>query len=559
VTATEGRDVYEVEVRHDRDAGRAEDWVRRAAEDAARVQGIGPAYREADSADRAVVRLRQDRDQADRGSFARVRLTLSPEWAERLSGLEPRALEERLARAAGRVIEGELPRAQGVLAVRYEGRDARPEVQAFLSPRLADGGTAPLLQRGDVQAMEARWDREIQRGFGLARGIDTPARDHALPTETDRLRGELRDLTERFFEVVRARFQGAATQDQVKDAGERAHAAQQALRQHLAPSLDPDRRQRLDVVSLRLEGGRGHLGQLAPKDRDVALERAVRAASAPTLGPGAELRIVHWPEGRDQRLAVVVDPRRQQAPVDLAVLREALVNRLPEHLAIATRQYDSQGRLQGEPGRVVAVPERTVGPAPDIPVRDHQAGEQRQEETRDLAEQHRHQEARHEVRLRVERGAEHLERIPPSARRETLEKAVEAAFPFLAARELKDEFRVRTDGRALEVRVRVPESVPLSKEQLERPLFQHRFGRELQRAVVVHGGARDLAPLRSEGASRSGFAQAVERVLGQREAGTAPIRAPGWDRLSRAIPAPARAVQGIGRALAFVGSLRQAE
>jgi hypothetical protein len=140
---------------------------------------------------------------------------------------------------------------------------------------------------------------------------------------------------------------------------------------------------------------------------------------------------------------------------------------------------------------------------------------------------------------------------------------VDHAFPFLDAQGLRPNFTVRTEGRSLELNVRIPVSVGLSKANLHRPLYEFRFGRELQRAVLAHDGLRGgLEPLRTgatHGASR--VAEAVARVTGDKGRGALPspdreVRQSAWDRLSQAVPTPVRAAVGITR---FIGGLRERE
>lgn len=546
--------MFEIQVTHDRDARRAEDWVRRAFDDGTRVHGIGAAYARAQGGPQeAFARLQADRAGNERGSFTRVRLSVGEEWAERVSRLEPKAMESRLVRAAEHVFARELPRAQGVLAVRYEGPEARPAVHAFLSPRQSDGSTAPLLLRVDIAALEARWDRAIQQSFGLTRSVE--ATRPRSPAE-DQAREQFQRESERFAEVVRTRFRGEATQDQVRTAGERAHAAQQVWLQARGPAPEPHRR--FEVVPLRLEDGRSYLDRLAPADRDLVVDRAVRSAAGHTLPPGTDVRVLHWGEGRDQRISVAFrEPTRipERREIDPAAVRDALVTRLPEQLGSAARHYNSHGREDlGEPGRVTVAersPERVGGRFEEV----RQVAELREKVEKEKQYQ--------EVRLRIERGAEYLRAVPPERHADLLQKAAERAYPFLAAAGLRQEIPTRIDGRALEVRLLVPASAGLNREQLERPNFQFRFARELQRGALEHTGGRPvLETLRNPGdRTRSGLTDALARFMGDRFRNVEPglgrsAKDAGWQRLSQSIPAPLRAVHSLGR---LIGNLRERE
>src|SRR5258706_1145023 len=133
---------------------RAPDLVERGLKDLARsrldttrdvvFQPLGARFFEARE---DVVRLanlfREDAFHAPAGNFARLTLRVEPQLAERLSVLEPRAVESRLEAAARNAILRELPRAQGAYVVRFEppAREGlQPVPNAYLgSPRSAVG------------------------------------------------------------------------------------------------------------------------------------------------------------------------------------------------------------------------------------------------------------------------------------------------------------------------------------------------------------------------------------------------------------------------------------
>src|SRR6266545_4636133 len=165
---------------------RASDLAERAIKDLARsrldtgrevvFQPLGGRFLEVrEDAARIVALLREDAFHAENGHFTRMTLRVDSQLADRLAGLEPRAVERRLQEATRDAVLRERPRAQGVYLVRFEPSargGLEPVAHVHLSCRTSDGGPAPALTREDARRFEAAWTRDVEKAFGIARGLD---------------------------------------------------------------------------------------------------------------------------------------------------------------------------------------------------------------------------------------------------------------------------------------------------------------------------------------------------------------------------------------------------
>src|SRR5512142_3159840 len=214
-----------VTVRSFRDVERAERGIKdlaRSRLDTARAvvfQPLGNRFLDArEDPARIAQLLREDAFRAEEGHFSRMALRLSPQLSERLSGLEPRLVEQRIEEATREALLRELPRAQGVYLTHFE-EDGRgrlePVTHVHLSSRGADGRPAAALTRDDARRFEAIWTRQVERGFGISRALarelergQAPSRDSALQRGLDHLRQEWARASVRLFALYSDRLSG---------------------------------------------------------------------------------------------------------------------------------------------------------------------------------------------------------------------------------------------------------------------------------------------------------------------------------------------------------------
>ena len=523
--------MFEVRLAHDRDVARAEQWLREA--DGRTLRGLGAYAAAADEQRSAVEMLRRDRETAARGSFVHVSMAIPERYAAAVGKLDPRAAEGRLLDVAERTIRGLHPHAQGVVTVGQRARTGEPTITAVLSPRLTDGRVAPVLLRNDAVALEARWEATLRTSLGYAR-TDRPS------VEEQRQRADVVSAASRVDEQFRGRLRGETTPAELRAAEIQAQVAASRWREAAARAQAGTETPRFDVLRMNVEGGRAYFGRLRPADADLAIQRAVR-----TLAPaGSDVRIIKYHAGDDLRLSVA------SRGVDQERLRSALVAGLRDELERQAAHHGGPQRGEvGELGRVEA-----IDPSP---ARTQAAAAIREEAMRE-----RESNKRHEVLLRHARGGELLQPMSWDDRLAAVGRALERTFPFLAQQDRKPEFRTAVNGRVLDVSASLPTVGGLSREQLERPIFQLRFGRELYREVVARLGVREVAirpPAAAGNALTRGLSQVMKHLAGDRlrnaaaDPGGAVARV-GFDALSRALPGPLRAVQSVGR---FIGRVAQ--
>jgi len=591
---------------------RASDLAERAIKDLARsrldtgrevvFQPLGGRFLEArEDAARIVALLREDAFHAENGHFTGMTLRVDSQLADRLAGLEPRAVERRLEEATRDVILRELPRAQGVYLARFEPSargGLEPIAHVHLSCRTSDGGPAPALTREDARRFEAAWSRDAEKAFGIARGSDRD-RASAVDPEVERLRQEWARASTRLFVAYTERLHGKATHKELADALANARTARAAWSHAAGPLVDLrdiEHRQVFDVVRLRIEGGARYLrGPLEAHRRTVLETAASRAAGLPDERD-RRLAVVAWPAGRDLQAAVYFNqrsrPERAPGSLDPAWMRAALEARLGDEIRAFAPSLDPTAAARpNELGRVEAqLPERAPAReraaavlepgresaweqgAPAIVVqleREHvreaeaNAFSARTDEKEALErlgppERDWSQERVFAVRLRVPTGAEQLE-APGLSAEETarvVQRAVDRAYPFLEREGVRDSFLYSAHGRALDVQVIVPEKLGWTAQQLRSPQFQQRFMTGFHQAIAQVGPSR-IGPDRQQklpGFVRGGVAirQAPEML---RRAEQDPERAAKdlaravFRRLSEALPKPFRLMRDLGRTL----------
>jgi hypothetical protein len=564
--------MFDIEATHARELDGPDRWLAEARGG----EGLGQPYERHDQAKgstgellaRARAQLAEDRGANPAGAFTKLRMTLAPEWHEAVRGVDSEAAARRMLEAAKRAIASQLPRHQGVLTLVRQGPDSIPAVQAVLSPRLRDGGTAPLLGRADIARLEAKWDRTVQVAFGLTRNLESGRRpdaphEHELRTEMDR-------AMRRFMDVMSARMRGEASQEDLRGAATEAERATEAyrsaqLRPEPRPSVEkptPELVRHSDVsrrgvegppktapnvLRFRIKDGHHYLHRWDPQDVRTVLQRATEAAIG-RAGLQVKVETVCRNAGRDLQVFVLFNRRAENAgrEVDPNEVSTALLTHLRAEIPDKARQYDS--RLAGTVGELGKVDLVRTGREPLLTDRPSRAPGAALPSPA-IAESF-------EVRLRLTRGVEYLAAVPPENRRDVIWAAVERAFPFLVEQRSATHFAVLSDGNALHVRVTVPTRFGWTRQQLERPLFQFRFAHEIQRAFVVYGGGRKpLSPLpasRPVGGLLRTLGRGVRGAVDVGRVVQSPARTLAESAVFSRIPSPLRTIMAISRALGFL-------
>lgn len=556
--------------------------------------------------------FREDAFHAPEGHFARMALRMEPQLADRLASLEPRAVEARLEEATRNALLREFPGVQGVYVARFEPSargSLEPVAHVHLSCRQSDGGPTPALSREDERRVGAAWSREVERAFGLAR-VRAPEPEHArtpdratvLGPEAEHLRQEWGRASAKLFVVYTQRLGGNASREELVDAAERAREARAAWSRVAGAPVDlrdVERRQVLDVVRVRIEGGSRFLrGPLEAHRRSLLETAAARAANLPD-GPDKRLAVVAWPAGPDLHATVYFNQRRDahRAPgsIEPEQLRAAIEARLhqeirrvaagldataaarahelgrvaaqlPERPPVRERTPSAAERLQGtaepHPAAVVIAlsrdPAREAGPAVDLARREHEEAQDRlQAPTPDWS-----RERVFAVRLRVPTGAEQLGRIGLAADEtaHVLQRAVDRAYPFLEREGIRSNFLWSAHGKALDVRIIIPEKLGWMPSQLRSPHFQQRFITGFHQALAQVaptriGPTKELLP----GVVR-GIAAARQAPHILRQAEQDPERAARdlaravFSKLSEALPKPFRLMRDLSRTMSRFGS-----
>jgi hypothetical protein len=590
---------------------RAPDLAERAIKDLARsrldtgrevaFQPLGARFLEArEDAARIATLLREDAFHAETGHFTRMSLRVETRFAERIAGLEPRAVERRLEDATRDAVLREFPRAQGVYLARFEasGRgDLEPVAHVHLTCRTTDGGPARALTREDARRFETAWTREVEKAFGLARTIE-PERNRAsaLDPEAERLRQEWTRASARLFAAYTERLHGKATHQELAEALVHARTARAAWSRVSGSPVDlreMEGRQVLDVVRIRIEGGARFLrGPLEAHRRTLLETAASRAADLPD-GDTRRLAVVAWPAGRDLHGAVYFNqrtrPERALVDLDPERMRAALEHGLGDEIRrlapgldpTAQARAHELGRVDARvPEPVPAIDRAAAGPETTREPALQQAGRivvtlerERVGDARAAASSGRtdqaavfdrlqpresdwSQERVFAVRLRIPTGAEQLDALSLNAdeRAQVIHRAVDRAYPFLEQEGLRDSFLYRTHGRALDVQVIVPEKLGWTPQQLRSPQFQQRFITGFHQALAQVGPTR-MGPDRQQ--MLPGFARSLSAVRHApqllRSAEQEPERAAKdlaravFSKLSEALPKPFRLMRDLGR------------
>ena len=555
--------------------------------------------------------FREDAFHAPEGHFARMALRMEPQLADQLASLEPRAVEARLEEATRNTLLREFPRVQGVYVARFEPSargSLEPVAHVHLSCRQSDGGPAPALSREDERRVGAAWSREVERAFGLVRGraheprhAHTKDRATVLGPEVEHLHQEWGRASAKLFAVYTHRLAGNASREELVDAAARAREARAAWGRAGAPVdlRDVERRQVRDVVRLRIEGGNRFLrGPLEAHRRSLLETAAARAANLPD-GPDKRLAVVAWPAGPDLHAAVYFNQRkdahRAAGSIEPEQLRAAIEARLHDEIRRVAAGLDATAAARAqELGRVDAqVPDR-----PPAPVRTPSAAERRPEAaephsaavvialSRDLAREagaavdlarREHNEAQDRlqaptpdwsrervfpVRLRVPTGAEQLGRIGLAADEtaHVLQRAVDRAYPLLEQEGIRNNFLWSAHGKALDVRIIVPEKLGWMPSQLRSPHFQQRFITGFHQALAQvaptrMGPVKELLPgvVRGIAAARQA-PQLLRHAEQDPERAARDLARAVFSKLSEALPKPFRLMRDLSRTMSRFGS-----
>lgn len=602
---------------------RASDLAERGIKDLARsrldttrdvvFQALGHRFFDArEDAARIAILFREDAFHAPDGHFTRMALRVEPHLAERLASLDPRAVEARLEEAARNAIVREWPRAQGAYLVRFEpSARLEPVAHVHLSSRRTDGGPAPALTREDSRRFEAVWSHEVERAFGLSRGLARdlererpPDRTSVLRPESEHLRQEWAQASTRLFAVYTARLAGKGTPKELVEAAARAREARTAWSRQAGRPVDlrdVERRQVFDVIRLRIEGGSRYFrGPLEAHRRTLLETAASRAAGLPD-GSDRRVAVVAWPAGPDFHAAVYfnqrsspealpggIEPERLRSALEARLSDEVrrfapnlnpaaearaaelgrvevwLAQRAPsrERRATALERQEEPARLAGATAIVVTLErehEREAQAAPPAGLGNPQEALDRfQPPERDWS-----RERVFGVRLRVPTGAEQLVRMGLSAEEigQVLQRAVSRAFPFLEREGIRDNFLYSARGKALDVQILVPEKLGSSRDQLRSPQFQQRFLTGFHQAIaqiaparmgparepLLPGFVRGLATIRQA-------PQLIRRAEQDPERAARDVARAVFNKLAEALPKPFRLMRELGRTVSRFGS-----
>ena len=570
-------------------------------------QPLGARYVEArEDVARVATLFREDAFRAQAGHFSRLVLRVPPALTDRLAALDPRAVEARIEEATRAALARELPRAQGVYVARFEPSVrgvAEPVAHVHLSCRQTDGGAAPPLARDQVQRIEERWPRELEKVFGLQRDQAlTPARSpddrSVLNAEADRLRQEHARASARLFATYGDRLAGRASREDLLAATDQVRATRQEWARQVGSPLDlrdVDRRQVFDVVRLRIDGGSRYLsGSLEAHRRGILETAASRAAALPD-GRDRHVAVVAWPAGADLHATVYFNqrsrPERPPQSIDPERFRAALEHRLGDELHRSAAGLDATaearravlGRIEArlserEPDRERAMA-RAVRPAEpsaggvaaaSIVVavqREEQregprtvaAGDGSERQPIELAkppERDWTDERVFTIRLRIPTGGDQLHRAQLSTDEiaHVVQRAVDRAYPFLERDGVRGNFLCAFQGKALDVRLVIPEKLGWTHDQLRSPGFQQRLITGFHQALAQIAPAR-LMPEKERALPGIVHSFAAARTAPdllrqaeqdpERAAKQATIRA--FARLSEALPKPFRLMREIGR------------
>jgi hypothetical protein len=497
-------------------------------------RSLGDRYRQARHDPRDVVAvLRRDAFEAPDGHFARLVLRPPSEATRNTGGLEPRAVEARLEAAVRALLARERPRGEGVYLIRHEiSRTGvlEPVARVHLSSREADGGPAPAFSREAQERIEERWQIEAARAFGLAR-------EHRLRQERERPSAPER-LPERVAELARLRIEDGARYLDGALETRRREVLEEAIRRSLA--LPPEQERSVSAVIWQA-GTDLHAAVYAAETRaEDGRERIDSDRFRAALVDRLRTQIV--------RAAVTLEPDREGRLQDIGAVRVADprdVERGRLRDVASERRANEDGRLAVRLAGDV-IPEQTT----QVRTRVH---EPREDET-----QAWHRDRLVAVSLRVATGSQEIARLglEPGETGRVIQRAINRTYPFLEREGVRDNFVYAPRGKALDVRVLVPERFGWTADELRSPQFQQRFIAGFHHALTEVGRSRlstEREPLLTTMARSVGTARYVPQLI--RQAEQDPERAAkeavrmALERLTGAMPRVFRLARDIGRAI----------
>lgn len=516
--------MFSVSVSYDRDTQRTEQWLR--------GEGITPirSFGEVTTIERALLdRLSQAAAADRRAPFLRLRLDVDHEYARHLRQMDAPLVAERLEAAVRRTLQSEIPRGAGVLSVRFEGPQADARAYVVVLPQSDAEGPRRLLSKADIHALEARWDSELQRAFGVRRGLDRlQLPEERLPDSPDvrrvrELDHEWRHVVGQAREAVAARMAGTISQDRLRAVVERAQDVQDSLRvarQTLERRIEMSP---VDTVRLKVERGGELLSRLPEKEVNRVLLRATQQASGLDPRSAEALRLIAYRSGSDLRVTVYFsDAERPARAVDPGALQVSLRERFAAELQHAARRFNPFDRNIPSLGRVEVLGLQNLERPSVAAIRspDVQAAPGRSAESAGASPL--------VVEYRLPRGADDLGGLAPEKRAEVLGQAAERALPFLRDPSIPRQIEVLNERPALRVQVSLPGNLGWSREELQGRGFEERFLNAVHRQVTL---AKDPAALtRNVGPEDQSFAREVCAKILTGEADRDPHTFSSWLR-----------------------------
>jgi hypothetical protein len=462
------------------------------------------------------------------GPFAVIKMTVAREYLARLRDLDPPTLAAKLEQAADRVMRREMPRASGAFAVTFEGEPPAPVVRGVVSPRLSDGGQAPIMGRDLIRALEAGWDREVQRSFGLRREVD-----HVMGSP-EAFEAWQKTYAE-FTRALGERMGGRMTQGDFSRVMLDADAAQQRWKTTVTPQRNLAS---YELLSVTVERGDEFFSKFPHAD----IQAVVKMAARSVVGEGLVEATYFRRPGVLGVMMAVSKNRAGEGWREAAIARST--SQLAPELARLAKDFDSRNvGTVGELGRVSPVEARRRTDAPQVA-----------QSAPTMAT------APVEVRWRLPIAGRMLGAAPTEQMRgDIVRAAAERALAEMGGSLVPDSLVWVREGEQLSVRLSA--ALPQGANPTAQ---QSRFAANLYREISRRGlfsrhraeKSRDAGDRVAPVAPVAGLHRAVSSALGHARGLTAD---PGAHVTAHAVAAAERvadaAVPGLGRAMGIVRQL----